>query len=63
MLAKELEKVGDSYALIVLNENPVFASFKSKKFKETVANSGEKYVIENLKGIEKKNKKDILEKY
>ena len=51
LLANELETTGNSYALIVLNQSPVFASFKAKRFKQMVANSGIQYVVDNVKGL------------
>jgi hypothetical protein len=40
-LAKGLEDIGNSYAILLLAENPkIFSNYNVRKFKEMVANNG-----------------------
>jgi len=63
-LAKGLEETGNSYALIVLNENPkMFGSYTMKKFKAMVSNVGYDKVAEKIPDLSANERKNIKSTY
>lgn len=63
-LAKGLEDIGNSYAALLLTENPnIFSSYNVRKFKEMMVNIGPDEVISTIPQISEKLRKEIKKKY